>query len=100
MLTDMAEDSGWAMWQRVIRGEEVDALEVLAMAAMYERYFEEVQCHAVGVLRAEGRTWQEIGDAVGVTKQTAWKKWQSPAEQGKELSTRLADYPIWAGPRR
>jgi hypothetical protein len=68
-------------------------MEVLALAAMYERYFQEVQNHAANVVRAKGRTWQEIADAVGVTKQTAWQKWRTPVEKGREFSVRLADFP-------
>jgi hypothetical protein len=89
----VTEESHWEAWQRAIQDEEVDAMEVLRMAAMYERYFKEVQTQAAKVLRGEGRTWQEIADTVGVTKQTAWQKWGTPAEKGKEFAERLLDYP-------
>ena len=42
----MDEESHWDAWQRTIQGDEVDAMEVLRMAAMYERYFKEVQSQA------------------------------------------------------
>lgn len=29
---------------------------------------------AVGVARADGRTWEEIGDALGISKQAAWER--------------------------
>jgi hypothetical protein len=94
----MDEESHWNAWQRAIGGDEVDAMEVLHMAAMYERYFKEVQSQAAKVLRGEGRTWQEIADSVGITKQTAWQKWGSPAEKGKEFAERLLDHPKFARP--
>jgi hypothetical protein len=98
MLTTMDAESHWDRWQRVIGGDEVDATEVLALAAMYERYFQEIQSRAVHVLRREGRTWQEIADAVGVTKQTAWQKWRTSAEKSKEFAERLVDFPRFARP--
>jgi hypothetical protein len=94
----MDEESHWNAWQRAIEGDEVDAMQVLHMAAMYERYFKEVQSQAAKVLRGEGRTWQEIADSVGITKQTAWQKWGSPAEKGKEFAERLLDHPKFARP--
>jgi hypothetical protein len=87
-------DVHWEAWQETIGGDDVDALEVLGTAAMYERYFQEVQSHAVRVARAEGRSWQEIADAVGTTKQTAWQKWRTPKEKAKELSARFAAFPV------
>ncbi len=89
----MVEESRWDAWQRAIQDDDVDAMEVLRMAAMYERYFKEVQSQAVKVLRGQGRTWQEIADSVGLSKQTAWQKWGTPAEKGKEFAQRFLEYP-------
>ena len=61
---------------------------------MYERYFQAVQSHAVGVARAEGRSWQEIADAVGATNETAWQKWRTPEERAREVSARFAQIPV------
>ena len=52
----MDAESHWEEWQRVIQGDEFDAMEVLAIAAMYQRYFQEIQSGAVNVLHGEGRT--------------------------------------------
>jgi hypothetical protein len=90
----MADDSQWEAWQQLIGREDVDALEVMAMAAMYERYFDEVQRHAARVARAQGRSWQEIADAVGTTKQTAWKKWRPPPEAADTQG--FAELPVGA----
>ena len=94
----MDAESHWDRWHQVIQGHEADPLEVLATAAMYDRYFQEVQSRAVKVLRKEGRTWQEIADAVGVTKQSAWQKWRTPAEKSKEFAERLVDFARFARP--
>ena len=59
-------------------------MEVLKAAAMYERYFQEVQSHAVEVARAEGRSWQDIAEAAAVTKQTAWAKWRGSKSEARE----------------
>jgi hypothetical protein len=67
----------WEAWERVVGGDDADAMEVLRAASMYERYFQEVQKKAVQVVRAEGRSWQEVAEAVGTTKQSAWQKWRS-----------------------
>ncbi len=89
-------ESHWNRWQQVTQGQEVNPMEVLAIAAMYERYFQEIQNRAVNVLRRDGRTWQEIADAVGITKQSAWQKWRTPAERSKEFTERLVDFPNFA----
>jgi len=70
----------WEAWERVVGRDDADAMEVLRAASMYERYFQEVQNKAVQVVRAEGRSWQEIADAVGTTKQSAWQKWRPEDE--------------------
>jgi hypothetical protein len=90
----MSDQVPWAAWKETIAREDVDALEVLATAAMYERYFQEVQSHAVKVARAQGRSWQAIADAVGTTKQTAWQKWRTPKEKAEEMSARFPRFPV------
>jgi hypothetical protein len=87
----MSNDTHWETWQRVIGRDDVDALEVLGTAAMYERYFAAVQSQAARLARAQGRSWQEIADAVGTTKQTAWKKWRLP--EAVVASERFAELP-------
>jgi len=88
----MADETHWGTWQQLIAQDEVDALEVMGMAAMYQRYFEEVQRHAARVARAQGRSWQDIAAVVGTTKQTAWKKWRPPSETVP--AARFAEIPV------
>ena len=72
-------------------------MELLKAAGMYERYFQEVEHHAVDVARAEGHSWQEIADVVGVSKQTAWAKWRGPEQkrrQKREPSAEFEEFPV------
>lgn len=70
----------WAAWEEVTSKDDIEPLDVLKVAAMYERYFQRVQAEAVKAARSAGSSWQEIADMVGTTRQTAWQKWRSPNE--------------------
>ena len=65
----------WEPWDRLLHGDDPDPLEVIRVAGMYQRYFFEVQDRAVRVARAQGRSWEEIGQAVGTTRQAAWQRY-------------------------
>ena len=76
----MAERPGaWDAWERLIRSSDPDPMEVLRMAGTYQRYLFEVQDKAVRAARAQGRTWEEIGEAVGTTRQAAWQRFSKVA---------------------
>jgi hypothetical protein len=93
----MASEKIFATWEDLLGREDLEPMEVLKVASMYERYFQEVQRYAVGVARAEGRSWQDIGDTVGLSKQTAWAKWRDSDERGRkrrERSARFEDFPV------
>jgi hypothetical protein len=49
----------------------VDALRECCRA---ETALEKAMWETVGKAREEGHSWTEIGDALGVTKQTAWQR--------------------------
>lgn len=36
---------------------------------------------AVAVARGHGATWQQIADALGMQRQSAWKRWSTPDDQ-------------------
>lgn len=84
----------WAVWQELLSSEELEPMEVLKAAAMYERYFQEVQSHAVQVARAEGRSWQDIAEAAAVTKQTAWAKWRGSKSEARERPALFGEFPV------
>ena len=76
----MAERPGaWDAWERLIRSSDPDPMEVLRLAGTYQRYLFEVQDKAVRAARAQGRTWEEIGEAVGTTRQAAWQRFSKVA---------------------
>ena len=85
----MAADGRWERWERTIRDPKVDPLEVLTVSGMYQRYFDAVQREAVRVARAEGRSWADIADAAGITKQSAWEKWKDVSQTGEDLQRRV-----------
>jgi hypothetical protein len=71
----MSDDlSAWEAWDRLIHGSNKDPLEVLRAASQFQRYFDAVQGAAVKAARGETRTWDEIGQALGVTRQAAWQR--------------------------
>ncbi|MBV8463771.1 MAG: hypothetical protein JO368_10780 [Acidimicrobiales bacterium] len=71
----MTDSEIWSTWRTLMEGA-LDPIEVLRVAARYERYFEEVQRQATAVAQAEGRSWQEIGEAVGISRQAAWQRFR------------------------
>jgi hypothetical protein len=71
-------------------------MEILRLAGMFQRYFCQVQDRAVRAARAQGRSWEEIGDAIGVTRQAAWQRF-SPlcgAKTRETLRKLLVESPI------
>jgi hypothetical protein len=44
---------------------------------MYQRYFEAAQREAVRLARRAGHSWQEIAEAAGIARQSAWQKWRA-----------------------
>jgi hypothetical protein len=76
----MADRRGaWDEWERVIRAADPDPMAVIRLAGTYQRYLFEVQDKAVRAARSQGRTWEEIGDAVGTTRQAAWQRFSKVA---------------------
>lgn len=76
----------WEAWERLIRSSDPDPMEVIRLAGTYQRYLFEVQDKAVRAARAQGRTWEEIGEAVGTTRQAAWQRFSkvAPANPSRE----------------
>lgn len=70
----MAESSSWDDWERVIRDPASGPLDVLKAVGVYQRYLAAIEQAAAKAARADGNTWEEIGDAIGVTRQSAWQR--------------------------
>src|SRR5438105_3864864 len=77
---------GWASWEAAIAADDPDPMEILRLAGMFQRYFFKVQDHAVKAARVQGHSWEEIGDAIGVTRQAAWQRF-SPLCSAKTRET-------------
>lgn len=67
----------WDRWEEAISAEAADPLEVIALAGMYHRYLAAVEEQAVRTARQRGASWQEIADAAGTSRQSAWEKWKA-----------------------
>lgn len=59
----------------------------LADTVGYAKLIERMQLTAVRGARAEGRTWEEIGDALGVTHQAARQRWSRKCKDLEQVST-------------
>jgi hypothetical protein len=91
--------SAWENWERLRTDPEADAIEVLRAISAFQRYLAAIEKEAVKVARAQGRTWHEIGAALGRSRQAVWQRAASRVDESKAadwqaLSQRLED--SWA----
>jgi hypothetical protein len=91
------ELSAWEAWDRLIHARDANPLEVLRSASQFQRYFDAVQGAAAKAARAAGQTWDEIGQALGVTRQAAWERF---ATSEHEQLRRIALERFCSWPRR
>jgi hypothetical protein len=84
----MSKDlSAWEAWDQLIHRREANPLEVLRTASQFQRYFDAVQGAAAKAARGKGSTWDEIGQALGVSRQAAWERFAtSEHEQLRKIS--------------
>jgi hypothetical protein len=68
--------SAWDDWDALLAQPEPDPLEVLKLASQYQRYLDAIQMKAVPAARAEGHTWDEIGKAIGTSRQAVWQRFR------------------------
>lgn len=54
---------------------ERDPLDIIRFITRVPKDLEIALRHAVKVARDQGHTWQEIGDAIGLTRQAAWERY-------------------------
>jgi hypothetical protein len=87
-LTGMSKDvAGWEAWDELIHRRNADPLEVLRAASQFHRYFDAIQGEAAKAARSAGSTWDEIGQALGVSRQAAWERFA--ASEHEQLHTVL-----------
>jgi hypothetical protein len=79
--------SAWEAWDRLIHGRSADPLDVLRGASQFQRYFDAVQGAAAKAAHRDGRTWDEIGQALGISRQAAWERFAtSEHEQLRKIT--------------
>jgi hypothetical protein len=59
---------------------EASPLEGLCQSAGLARAVDKLQRHLVLQAREAGRTWTEIGEALGVSRQSAWQRFATPED--------------------
>jgi hypothetical protein len=79
------EPSSWETWEQLLHERDPDPVAVLRAASQFLRYFESVQGEAVKAARHRARTWEEIGEAMGVTRQAAWARFGDA--EGREITS-------------
>lgn len=75
----------WEQWETLRTSPDPDPTEVLEAVAFFQRYFRAVERKAVQAARAQGRTWSEIGVALGKTRQAVWQTGRADEVQLKRL---------------
>jgi hypothetical protein len=63
-------------WLRLVEWDDADPLEVLRTVGTYQRYLAAIEERAVVTARRMGRSWEEVAEAIGVKRQSAWAKYQ------------------------
>jgi hypothetical protein len=72
----MGDEGRFSDLERVLADRDAGPLDVLREVAKYRRYLLAVEDHAVRSARAAGSTWEQIAQAVGNSRQAAWKRWR------------------------
>lgn len=63
------------------RAESRDYLGAFEDLALVENYRREMERQVFDLMRAEGRTWKEIGAELGVSRQAAQKRYRLASSQ-------------------
>jgi hypothetical protein len=64
------------MWDQVVAAPETRPLDVLRTSAQYQRFFAAVEREAIKAAKTEGATWEQIGEALGITRQAVWQRYR------------------------
>ncbi len=81
----MSEPLTWEQWESLRTSPDADPTEVLEAAAFFQRYFKAVERGAVQAARAQGRTWNEIGAALGKSRQAVWQTGRADEQELRRL---------------
>lgn len=80
---DNAEGNPNAQWHVGVTGardpstdlDKVDPIVMLVGLAFAVARIEDRMVQVVGLCRTEGKSWTQIGEALGMTKQSAWERY-------------------------
>ena len=64
----------WENWDRLRQDPDADPIDVFRAVASFQKYFAAIEKEAVTVARSQNRTWQEIGNALGRSRQALWQR--------------------------
>jgi hypothetical protein len=65
---------------RLIGNWETSPLDGLCESAGLSRAVDKLQRHLVNQARETGRSWTEIGAALGISRQAAWERFSTPPD--------------------
>jgi hypothetical protein len=65
---------------RLIGNCDATPLDGLCESAGLSRAVDKLQRHLVSQAREAGRTWTEIGEALGISRQAAWERFSAPPD--------------------
>ena len=65
---------------RLIGDWDEAPLEGLCQSARVAGALDKLQRHLVKQARSSGRSWTEIGQSLGTTKQSAWQRFAEPSD--------------------
>jgi len=82
----------WSALDDAVSGE-VDPVELLRVVGSYQRWLAALESRAVAYARQSGASWDDIGTALGITRQSAWGRF---ARKAVESSTHSPEYWILA----
>jgi hypothetical protein len=80
-------ESPWDTWEALRSSPDPDPIEVLKIVASFQEYFSIIEREAIRVPRAQGRTWNEIGLALGKTRQAIWQRVGSRSTEAQRTFT-------------
>jgi hypothetical protein len=75
--------TAWDDWERLRKNPNADPIEVLRALSAFQKYFSAIEKEAVKVARSQNRTWQEIGAALGRSRQALWQRAASRNDASK-----------------
>jgi hypothetical protein len=73
----------WNKWEKLRKSPDPDPIEVLRAVAAFQKYFATIEKEAIKVARSQDQTWQEIGAALGKTRQALWQRVASRDDEAK-----------------